>query len=83
MKQVIQNQSIVYSIINYFGAFIGVFSTLYIYPSDLNLYGLYGFLTNTASLLTPFITLGFGSIQWAWRILFFYFEWLWYRHSIF
>lgn len=62
MKQVIQNQSIVYSIINYFGAFIGVFSTLYIYPSDLNLYGLYGFLTNTASLLTPFITLGFGSV---------------------
>ncbi len=62
MKQVIQHQSISYTIINYFGAFIGVFSTLYIYPSDLNLYGLYGFLTNTASLLTPFITLGFGSV---------------------
>ncbi|MBK9640681.1 MAG: polysaccharide biosynthesis C-terminal domain-containing protein [Saprospiraceae bacterium] len=41
---------------------IGIFSTLFIYPKNLELYGLYGFLTNTASLFTPFITLGFGAV---------------------
>jgi len=43
-------------------AAVGALSTLFVYPSDLDLYGIYGFLTNTASLLVPFVTLGFGHV---------------------
>ncbi|MBP8725531.1 MAG: polysaccharide biosynthesis C-terminal domain-containing protein [Saprospiraceae bacterium] len=43
-------------------AAVGAFSTLFVYPADLELYGIYGFLTNTASLLVPFVSLGFGHV---------------------
>ncbi len=43
-------------------AAIGALSTLFVYPKNLELYGVYGFLSNTASLLAPFISLGFGNV---------------------
>ncbi|MBK8451514.1 MAG: polysaccharide biosynthesis C-terminal domain-containing protein [Saprospiraceae bacterium] len=60
--EIIQKQSLQSSTIHLAGAIIGALSTIFIYPLDLGLYGIYGFLTNTASLVVPFITLGFGSV---------------------
>ena len=57
-----RKQSLSCTIINYIGVAIGMFSTLFIYPRDLALYGIYGFLTNTASILTPIVILGFGVV---------------------
>lgn len=37
-------------------------STLFVYPKNLELYGFYGFLTNTASLFAPLVSLGFGHV---------------------
>lgn len=62
MFQRINERSFQSAILQLFGAAVGVLSTLFIYPRDLNLYGIYGFLTNTASLLVPFISMGFGSV---------------------
>lgn len=62
MSSIIQSQGLKFSIIQYIGVFIGIISTLLIYPQDLSLYGFYGFLTNTASLLAPIISLGFGFV---------------------
>ncbi|MBK9270232.1 MAG: polysaccharide biosynthesis C-terminal domain-containing protein [Saprospiraceae bacterium] len=56
------NESLGYTVLYYLGVMVGLFSTLWVYPRDLELYGIYGFLTNTASLFTPFITLGFGAV---------------------
>jgi len=60
--ELIRKQSLLSSIIQIAGAVVGALSTIFIYPNDLKLYGLYGFLTNTASLLVPFISLGFGTV---------------------
>jgi len=60
--EVVRKQSIQSSVIQISGALIGALSTIFIYPLDLSLYGIYGFLTNTASLLVPFISLGFGAV---------------------
>jgi O-antigen/teichoic acid export membrane protein len=60
----VRKQSIQTSVINFTGSFVGALSTIFLYPLDLNLYGIYGFLTNTASLLVPFISLGFGAVLW-------------------
>ncbi len=57
-----KNQSFESSIIQIAAAVIGACSTLFIYPKNLELYGVYGFLSNTASLLAPFISLGFGNV---------------------
>lgn len=61
-QTIIRKQGFFFALISYIGVAIGIFSTLFIYPRNLELYGLYGFLTNTASLFTPFITLGFGTV---------------------
>ncbi len=58
----VRRQSIQTSIVHIVGSVIGALSTVFIYPMDLQLYGIYGFLTNTASLLIPFISLGFGAV---------------------
>ncbi|NOT36175.1 MAG: oligosaccharide flippase family protein [Saprospiraceae bacterium] len=63
MSSIIQIQGFKFSIIHYAGVFIGIISTLLIYPQDLNLYGFYGFLTNAASLLSPIVSLGFGFVM--------------------
>lgn len=57
-----RKESINTSIIFFVGVAIGICSTIFIYPKDLELYGFYGFLTNTASLLVPFVSLGFSSV---------------------
>lgn len=60
--EVVRKQSIQSSAIQAAGTLIGALSTLFIYPKDFGLYGIYGFLTNTASLMVPFISLGFGVV---------------------
>lgn len=62
MNSIVFNQSIRHTVIQFAGVFVGIFSTLLIYPADLSLYGLYAFMTNTASLLVPFVSLGFGHV---------------------
>ncbi|MEO6189326.1 MAG: oligosaccharide flippase family protein, partial [Saprospiraceae bacterium] len=62
MSFVIRSQGVRFSLINYIGVLIGAMSILFVYPLDLKLYGLYGFLTNTASLLAPLVSLGFGAV---------------------
>ena len=57
-----KNQSFDSSMIQILAAAIGALSTLFVYPKNLELYGVYGFLSNTASLLAPFISLGFGNV---------------------
>lgn len=57
-----RKESINTTLINYVGVCIGLLSTVFVYPQDLSLYGAYGFLTNTASLMVPFISLGFGAV---------------------
>ncbi|MDQ3141306.1 MAG: polysaccharide biosynthesis C-terminal domain-containing protein [Bacteroidota bacterium] len=57
-----KKQSLLASFINYIGVILGALSTFFIYPKNLELYGIYGFLTNAASILTPFVTLGFGTV---------------------
>ncbi len=58
----VRKQSIQSTAIQITGSVIGALSTIFIYPMDLSLYGIYGFLTNTASLLVPFISLGFSAV---------------------
>ncbi len=62
MLDAIRKQSLLSTIIQILGAALGGLSTIFIYPKDLSLYGVYGFLTNAASLLVPFISLGFGAV---------------------
>ncbi|MBK8956206.1 MAG: polysaccharide biosynthesis C-terminal domain-containing protein [Saprospiraceae bacterium] len=57
-----KKQSIEASVIQILAAGIGTLSTLFLYPKDLELYGIYGYLTNTASLIVIFVTLGFGNV---------------------
>ena len=55
-------QSLSTTLINYVGVLLGIVSTIWIYPRDFALYGSYGFLTNLASVLAPFVSLGFGAV---------------------
>ena len=55
---VIKRQSIKQSIVSYFGVLIGITSTLFIYPLNLEIYGFVQFLLGTASLLVPFLNFG-------------------------
>lgn len=59
---VVVRQSIKGSIVNYVGLAVSIFSVLFVYPKDLELYGLYNFIIGIAILLTPFTSLGAGSI---------------------
>lgn len=58
----LKSQSVQTAVIQISAALVGGLSTMFIYPYDLQLYGLYGFLSNTASLFAPFISLGFGNV---------------------
>lgn len=58
----LKSQSVQTAAIQISAALVGGLSTMFIYPYDLQLYGLYGFLSNTASLFAPFISLGFGNV---------------------
>lgn len=55
---IIQRQSIKNSIVSYAGVFIAIFTTLYIYKLDEEVYGFASFLYSTAILLSPFASLG-------------------------
>ncbi len=55
---VIQRQSIKHSIISFGGVFIGAISTLFIYPKDLDTYGLLNYIISFATLLMPLVAFG-------------------------
>ncbi len=55
---IVARQSIKYSIIGYLSVFVGIFSTLFIYPHDLHFAGKLQFLLPTAMLVLPFLTVG-------------------------
>lgn len=59
----VQRQGIKYSIVNWAGVMIGVFSTLYIYPRALEEFGLLRFILDTAALLMPLYSLGISSVS--------------------
>ncbi|TGD57011.1 lipopolysaccharide biosynthesis protein [Flavobacterium humi] len=54
----VARQSIKYSFVGYFSVLIGVFSTLFIYPNDLEFAGKLQFILPTALLILPVVTLG-------------------------
>ncbi len=56
---IIIRQSIKYSIVRYGAILVGMISSIFIYPLDLTTYGLFGFLQDTALLLSPLILMGF------------------------
>ncbi|MCP4442902.1 MAG: oligosaccharide flippase family protein [Aureispira sp.] len=58
---VIQRQAAKASIVRYIGVVIGMVSTIFIYPFELELYGLFQFLIPTAAFLVPLGTLGFSA----------------------
>jgi O-antigen/teichoic acid export membrane protein len=55
---VVARQSIKYGIVGYFSVLIGVFSTLFIYPNDLEFAGKLQFIMPTALLIMPMVTMG-------------------------
>lgn len=55
---VIQRQSIKNTIVSYAGVFIAIFSTLFIYKLDEEIYGFAQFIYSSAFFLTPFASLG-------------------------
>jgi len=59
----VQRQGIKFSIVNWVGVMIGVFSTLFIYPHALEEYGLLRFILDTSTLLYPMISLGINSLS--------------------
>lgn len=59
---VIIRQGIKHSLVNYFGAGIGVISMLFIYPLNTEAYGLARFLTDATLLFVPVTLLGANSL---------------------
>lgn len=55
---VVARQSIKYSFVGYFSVLIGVFSTLFIYPNDLEFAGKLQFVLPTALLILPLVAIG-------------------------
>ncbi|OWP82633.1 hypothetical protein BWK59_14825 [Flavobacterium davisii] len=55
---VVARQSIKYSIIGYFSTLIGIFSTVFLYPYNLDFSGKLQFIHQTALLILPMIGLG-------------------------
>lgn len=60
---VIKRQGIKFSIVNYIGVVIGALSTLFLYPYDKEVYGLFRFVVDSANLFAPFIMLGSAAIS--------------------
>ena len=59
---IIQREAVKQTIVNYAGVVIATVATLFIYPLDMDIYGLAQLLTNTALLLYPFVSLGVSSL---------------------
>ncbi len=55
---VVARQSIKYSIVGYFSVLIGIFSTLFVYPNDLEFAGKLQFILPTALLILPLVAIG-------------------------
>ncbi len=55
---IIQRQGIKFTIVSYLGVLIGTASMLFVYPLNLEAYGLAQFLLSSAALLAPFAILG-------------------------
>lgn len=55
---VVARQSIKYSIIGYFSTLVGIVSTVFLYPEDLDFAGKLQFVFQTAMLILPVIALG-------------------------
>jgi O-antigen/teichoic acid export membrane protein len=55
---VVARQSIKYSLVGYFSMLIGIFSTLFIYPIDLEFAGKLQFILPTALLILPLVAIG-------------------------
>ncbi len=55
---IIQRQGIKNSLVNYIGIFVGLISTLYIYPLDIESKGLIDFLLSLSALFVPYAQLG-------------------------
>lgn len=55
---VVARQSIKYSFVGYFSVLIGIFSTLFIYPNDLEFAGKLQFILPTALLILPLVAIG-------------------------
>ena len=53
-------QALLFTLINYFGVLIGTVSTLFIYPEDKDLLGVFRFIDGFAQILYP--VYGFGCI---------------------
>lgn len=51
-------QAFLFTVINYFGVLIGVFSTLFIYPKDKDLLGIFAFIDGFSQILYPIMVLG-------------------------
>ncbi|UYW01483.1 polysaccharide biosynthesis C-terminal domain-containing protein [Flavobacterium agricola] len=59
MENTKQTKQIVgYTVINYVGIAIGIVSTLFIYPLDVELLGIFRYIDSWAQMLFPIITLG-------------------------
>lgn len=55
---IVARQSIKYSIIGYFSTLVGIFSTVFLYPYDLDFSGKLQFVYQTALLILPVVALG-------------------------
>ncbi len=51
-------QALWFTLINYFGVLIGTVSTLFIYPHNLELFGIIGYIDGFAQILYPVMVLG-------------------------
>ena len=58
----IQRQGLKFSIVNWFGIFIGALSTVYVFPYALEEYGMMRFILDTAALLFPLVSLGSSTV---------------------
>jgi Polysaccharide biosynthesis protein len=60
---IIKRQSIKYTLANLLGVFVGMFSTLFIYPYDKEVVGLFRFLLDTSNIFVPLVLLGTPAVS--------------------
>lgn len=58
MKTETQKQAISFTIIHYFGIIIGIISTLFIYPKDKEMLGIFRYVESLSQILFPIMLLG-------------------------
>ncbi len=60
---IIKRQSIKYTLANLLGVVVGMFSTLFIYPYDKEIVGLFRFLLDTSNIFVPLVLLGTPAVS--------------------